>query len=164
MEIWKVIPSAPCYEASSFGRIRNSRTFHVLSARLRKDGYRDVGLREGQETRLWRKVSQLVGEAFLGPRPFIGAVVAHEDGTRSNDRVENLHWKTQKENHADRERHGRAPKGSRNGSAVLREDDVRRIKALLRLGATQKSLSEQYGVCPSTICHINIKKTWSHIT
>ena len=163
MEVWKTIPIAPEYQASSKGRIRNAETGHILTCKLRLDGYHHVGLRKGQPKRLWRKVSQLVCEAFNGARPFPEAVAAHRDGTRSNDTPENLYWATQKENHADRERHGRAPKGVRNGAHVLTDAQVLAIKAALQKGVAQKELAEQYGMSSGAISNINTGKNWRHL-
>lgn len=164
MEEWKIIPIAPCYEASSLGRVRNRNSGAVLSPSLRKDGYYQVGLREGQPKRLFRKISQLVGEAFLGVRPFEKAVVAHKDGSRDNDKPENLYWTTQKQNHADRETHGRTARGSRQGVSKLTESQVSRIKELLKTGVlTQLDLANMFGVCTGTISNINTGKNWTHV-
>lgn len=163
MEIWKTIPEAPAYSASSRGRIRNDVTGKIMTPRLRPDGYRQIGLREGQPKRLSRKVNQLVTQAFHGPRPFPKAVAAHRDGTRDNDTPGNLYWATHTQNHADRETHGRAPIGSRNAAAKLSEGEVLEIRKLLRQGHAQAVLADQFGVCSSTISHINTNKHWSHI-
>ena len=163
MEMWRTIPIAPEYQVSSAGRVRDAESGRILACRLRPDGYRQVGLRKGQPKRLWRKVSQLVCEAFNGARPFPKAVAAHHDGTRTNDTSENLYWATQKENHADRERHGRAPKGVRNGAHILTDTQVLEIKAALRKGIVQKDLAERFGVSSGTISNINTGKNWRHL-
>jgi hypothetical protein len=163
MELWKTIPIAPCYQASSLGRIRNAVTGAVMSPHKRKDGYRHIGLREGQPKRLWRKVSQLVGEAFHGERPFPGAVIAHRDGTRDNDVPNNLYWTTQKQNHADREAHGRAPKGTRNGSAKLSEKEVLRVRELAAKGVRHSDIADIFGIASSMVSHIKTRKNWRHL-
>jgi len=163
MEIWKTIPLAPRYQASSLGRIRNSTTGKILTAKKRKDGYLHLGLREGQPKRLWRKVSQLVGEAFHGERPFPKAVIAHRDGTRDNDTPENLYWTTHKQNHADRETHGRAPKGVKNGCAKLSEKDVLRIREMSSKGVRQNDIADIFGIASSMVSHIKTRRNWRHL-
>lgn len=44
------------------------------------------------------KVARLVAEAFHGPAPSEDAVVMHLDENAANNRADNLHWGTQKEN------------------------------------------------------------------
>lgn len=44
------------------------------------------------------KIHQLVCEAFHGPRPFLKAVVIHQDEDATNNHKDNLRWGTQKEN------------------------------------------------------------------
>lgn len=45
-----------------------------------------------------KKVHQIVAEAFLGPKPFEGAVVMHLDDNPLNNSVDNLEWGSQKKN------------------------------------------------------------------
>lgn len=52
------------------------------------------------------RVSVMVAETFLGPRPE-GADVCHNDGDPTNNRVENLRYDTHSENMRDMVRHGR---------------------------------------------------------
>lgn len=47
---------------------------------------------------------QLVAEAFLGPRPFPGAVVLHWDDDGFNNHLGNLRWGSETENRADARR------------------------------------------------------------
>ncbi|WP_425602843.1 HNH endonuclease [Hoeflea algicola] len=161
-EIWHPIPCAPTVHVSSLGRFRNTETGNLLAPRLRKDGYLHLAIRYGGE-RFHKKAHQYVAAAFLGPKPFEGAQVAHADGTRTNNTPENLRWVTCKENHADREKHGRAPKGARNGRSRLRDSEVLRIRELLSAGLTQNDIADQFNVCASTISHINTRKYWSHL-
>lgn len=162
MEEWRVIPTADRYEASSVGRVRNSGSGLILKQKMLKDGYWGICLYPIPGQKIYPKTHQVIALAFLGPAPFPRAVVAHKDGTRTNNAPDNLYWATFKQNHADRERHGRAPKGSRNGAARLNEASVERIRALLSRGAVQARIAEQFDVCTATISHINTGKYWRH--
>lgn len=54
--------------------------------------------------------------------------------------------------------------GEENGSAKLREVDVRSIRRLLSSGWTQRSIAERFSVSQQTIAKIKSGKTWGHAT
>lgn len=113
IEEWRVVPSRPQIEASSWGRIRRkqhekpmphggkrsyvSRPSYGVKTRSSKTAshvylgyvYRGIGN---------VKVHRLVCEAFHGPAPEPKLVVIHLDEDALNNRPENLKWGTQKEN------------------------------------------------------------------
>lgn len=90
--MWQPIPDRAPYEAGWDGRIRNSRTGHVLKPQQAKSGrYAKVHLGHSAQA----QVHQLVAEAWL-PRPKVGMplVVDHVDNTGSRNCVTNLRWLT----------------------------------------------------------------------
>lgn len=106
-EVWRAVPSAPDFLASSEGRIM----VRPYEAAMPNGGFRQYG----GEPRfgVWSKadgrfivvvdgktykVAQLVCEAFNGPKPFDDAVCMHLDENAANNRPGNLAWGTQKEN------------------------------------------------------------------
>lgn len=105
------------YEVSNKGVIRSldrdiehavsgtiRRRGRIIRLKPHKDGYQVVTLhKEGRRKN--RMVHQLVLEAFVGPCPS-GQQTCHNNGDPSDNRVENLRWDTQKENMADKRRHG----------------------------------------------------------
>lgn len=108
------------YEVSNYGRVR-SLDRSVLSRRktgeywyavkgrelsqtVMPDGRMIVSLSRDGKTRLGR-VSVLVLEAFVGPRP-PGMQGCHWDDDPSNNHLSNLRWGTPKQNAADRVRNG----------------------------------------------------------
>ncbi|WP_338341885.1 MULTISPECIES: NUMOD4 domain-containing protein [unclassified Shinella] len=163
MEVWKTIPGFERYQASSLGRVRNGETYHILKQKNLKDGYLGLCLRPMPGMKVSKKVHQLVALAFFGKAPFLGAIVAHKDGSRTLNVPDNLYWTTQKQNHADREFHGRTARGSKNGATELTETHVAAIKRMLRRGATQKDIARVFSVCPATISNINTGKYWRHV-
>lgn len=105
-------------------------------------------------------VHRLVAQAYL-PNPENKPQVAHIDGTRTNNCVENLKWATQAENEADKIRHGRSNKGSRNGQAKLTEADVTQIRKYRADGMHVDAVAELFGVSRWTIYDAcNPKRTW----
>lgn len=101
----------------------------------------------------------IVLEAFVGPRP-PGAEGAHEDGDPSNNRLDNLSWKTRKANQADRIRHGTDAVGERNGNAKLTAKQVASIRAEYASGATMRGLGRKYGVTRVMIRYIVRGMNW----
>ena len=87
---------------------------------LDKDGYYFI---------TWPKklVHQLVLLAWVGERPS-GHVARHINSVRTDNRLANLAWGTERENHNDRIELG-SSKGARNGAARMTEADVLRIRA-----------------------------------
>lgn len=106
-EVWRIVPIAPQFMASSEGRIMvapflgempnggikhygGSPHFGVWSKR----DSRFIIVHKGRTF----KVHRLVCEAFNGASPFDGAVVMHLDENSANNRPDNLAWGTQAEN------------------------------------------------------------------
>lgn len=105
-EEWRVSPTLPAYEVSSWGRVRCI----PYKAPMPLGGFRTYGGiphygQDGGEGRLTfvykgktYKVHQLVCEAFNGEKPFDNAVCMHLDEDYTNNVPSNLAWGSQKEN------------------------------------------------------------------
>lgn len=117
LDCWRPIPSFPGYEVSDIGRVRSMphsragrnggvRTFgiKILKLRLDRNGRPIVSIRKNGERKLVR-VSTLVAEAFLGPRP-TGMEVCHDNGDSLNNHPWNLRYDTHQNNCRDRIIHG----------------------------------------------------------
>lgn len=177
-EIWKDIPGYEgLYQASSLGRLR-SLPRHVGSKNgsLRLwpgkilqgkanalGGYIEVKLSRGGKSRR-TSAHRVVCEAFHGPAPHTGAQVAHGDGTRTNNRPDNLRWATAKENSADRNLHGTAPIGEGAGNARLTDKQILEIREEYepRYGSLSR-LARRFGVSPTQILNIVKRKQWTHL-
>lgn len=96
MENWKVIPSAPRYEVSDKGGVRNAQTKRPMRTSDNGRGYRILALRHDGQTR-HRTVHSLVLEAFVGPRP-PGMDVSHLNDVRDDNRLENLCYESRSDN------------------------------------------------------------------
>lgn len=103
--IWADIPSAPGYQVSDDGYVRTlpdiDHRGRFMSGRIRKlvmheKGYWLVKI-NGQSHRVHR----LVAEAFI-PNPDNKPQVNHKDGVKTNNKVDNLEWSTNSENHKHR--------------------------------------------------------------
>lgn len=167
----KPIPGFPGYFASTTGEIwslRVSRWGHRrwLKRRLHtgRDGYRDCTLATGnRKTQVKNKpVHVLVALTFLGPRPN-GLVVAHRNGDRGDNRVENLAYVTAKENCADRSRHGRTVRGDQSRFAKLRDEDYVRMAKRLQEGVSQRSVAKEFGVSVTTVWAFKTGQIRAHL-
>lgn len=105
-------------------------------------------------------VHRLVAEAFI-PNPDNKPDVAHIDGNGLNNRVSNLRWSTEKENMADKVRHGTLNKGETHGNSRLTQDQVKLIRNLRKEGAAAQPLADLFEVSKWTIYDVcNPKRTW----
>ena len=109
VEVWSpVVGYEGLYEVSDAGRVRSldrqiahegrGRRYmrgRVLSQSAMRNGYLKVGLPGGNAL-----VHRLVLTAFVGPCPS-GMEGCHNDGDRSNNRLDNLRWDSRKENNLD---------------------------------------------------------------
>jgi hypothetical protein len=104
VETWKPVPGTDGrYSVSDEGRVRGAFG-RVLKAQLRADGRRVVDVWVGG-VRSTRTVSQLVLEAFVGPRPADGEG-RHKNGDPGDNRLANLQWGSKAENTLDSVAHG----------------------------------------------------------
>lgn len=166
-ELWKDIPGYEGrYQASTEGRIRSvdhvescvpkdgkkpytrTRKGQVLKACPGSNGYLYVGLRKEQsvENSTFCPVFHLIAKTFLGERPK-GANICHADGDKSNNRLENLRYDTNRENHIDVYRCG-----GRYGK--LSAEQALDVKKRLERGESQSTIARLYGVSCSAIYYI----------
>lgn len=161
------------YEVSNMGRVRTwferigstvvrSQEPKILSQNLggAKRQYRRVTFYTHSKYQS-RYVHQLVLESFVGQRPEKHQA-SHEDGVGSNNRIDNLSWKTVIDNHADKKRHGTQTFGERHPNSHLTEDQVIYI-----LNDNRKTpglrLARIFGVNHKTVYAILNGKTWRHL-
>jgi NUMOD4 motif/HNH endonuclease len=117
-EVWKPIPGHEGeYEVSTAGRVKRlarSRILynggvanwrdHFLSAAVHGGGYQFVVLYKNG-VRKARQVHELVLTTFVSARPEKHQG-AHLNGTKTDNRLDNLQWKTASANEADKRKHG----------------------------------------------------------
>ena len=107
-------------------------------------------------------VHRLILKTFISLCP-PGMETCHNDGTRTNNNIENLRWDTRSSNQLDAVRHGTAPclrVGENHSAAKLKETQVRVIRAL-KGKMSQREISSFFGVCQKTISHIYTNKSWA---
>jgi hypothetical protein len=181
-EEWRPVEGFPDYEVSSLGRVRRAvpdrlgrGAGRVLKAAVNGSGYLTVVPHAPGEKVRPRLISRLVCEAFHGPAPSAMHHAAHADGTRTNNRADNLRWATPIENEGDKRRHGtlaigdrhharrnpeRMARGSRGGNAKLTEAAVVAIRCDAR---SPREIAADHGVTRALIQMIKARKVWRHV-
>lgn len=94
-EIWKNISNSN-YSVSTVGRVRNDKTGKILKPWLTSYGYPAVSLWTNGSMHKY-PVHRLVAETFI-PNPDNKPCIDHINTIPTDNRVENLHWVTHKEN------------------------------------------------------------------
>ncbi|MBI1209755.1 MAG: hypothetical protein GC191_21050 [Azospirillum sp.] len=157
---WRPIPGWPEYEVSPRGRVRRvapacgAVVGFVLKPMLnRKTGYLSVVLsRRSAQKRI--DIHRLVALAFCGPQPSSAHLVAHNDGSRTNNCADNLRWATQRENILDCRRHGTALIGPANPMAKLDAIDRVAIHRMKAFGIPRPVIAAGFGVHKRTIFEV----------
>lgn len=93
-EEWLDLKDFPNHQVSSFGRVRNKRTGHILKPNPDKDGYFRLSIGNVDNV----PVHRLVCETFYGPPEGEARCVNHLDCDRQNNHILNLQWCTPSEN------------------------------------------------------------------
>ena len=171
-EVWKDVPNYEGeYQVSNIGavrsldrRVRNSKKGStrlisgvILKPHLENRGYLTVSLGRWNP----KGIHRLVLSAFVEPCPK-GMECRHLNGTRTDNRLENLCWGTRKENQTDRIKHGTTSRGERNGMSKLTGAEVLEIRKKRESGISAMVLAEQYGVSAGHIRKIISKIVWIH--
>lgn len=189
-EIWKKIKDYP-YEISNLGRVRSpkrivdnmrdkGRFFYnkaevILVQYKMPKGYMTVTLYKDKKWKT-KLVHRLVMETFSPIKSKMQ--VNHKNLIKSDNRLENLEWCTQKENMQHAVKHGRtttkackdryklypAKKGADHHSSKLTEDSVLKIKKLLKLKKiSQPKIAKLFNVSRGCISGIAYGENWKHV-
>lgn len=163
------------YSVSSLGRVRSEGRFlprshgpYVMAPRIMRPGgsrvskYLSVRLVDERGIASTHYVHALVLTAFVSVRP-PGLQACHNNGVRTDNRVENLRWDTVTGNTRDKLAHGTTRRGEQHHGHKLTERDVREIRGRVRSGASQRSLCAIYGVGAMTISRAVRGESWSHV-
>lgn len=136
-EIWRKIPDYPdYYEVSNRGRVRvleyidtrnHKQKTHLLASKPHNGhkGYKEQShyimydLKDNSGRRAWRLAHRLVASAFI-PNPENKPQIDHINEDKTDNRVENLRWVTNKENHNHGTGHLR---GSQHPNSIKRHQE-----------------------------------------
>lgn len=100
--MWKGIEEVDGrYEINEFGEIRNKKNLHLLTSKINKYGYQQIGLRkEGDRKKYWYTIHRLVIQYFTDNKPnnWRELQVDHIDHNKLNNNISNLRFVTNLEN------------------------------------------------------------------
>lgn len=176
MENWKDVNGYEgFYEVSDFGRVRSvSRWVKCKNGSIRwregktlknikqNTGYLTVHLsRDGIPKMI--SVQRLVAKAFIGHQPKGAVGVMHLDGTRDNNRVENLRYGSSVCNAAFMEEHGTISRGIARHNAKLDENKIRIIRMMADDGFKYQFIGNQFGVGLTTISAVVRRQNWDWV-
>lgn len=183
-EIFKEIPGyEDKYKISNLARVR-STVGHGLNNKESKnyggkfrtpchdgDGYHILTLCDGKRNSKTAKMHRLMAQNWI-PNPLNLKEVNHLNGIRDDNRIENLEWTTTIENIRHSYKIGlprkkadksSAARGSQQGCAKLKEEDVPIIKQMRKEGLTYSKIASKFGVSIQPIYQICKGKGWKHV-
>ena len=172
IENWKDIPGyVGYYQVSDLGRVKSLARWREDGLQFRQERilkgyverYPKMELTKDGVKKKWY-VHQLVAITFIGDYRDDGLQVAHNDGDKLNNRLDNLRWSTPKDNIADKVKHGTANQGERHGRSRFTEKDIRAMRMLRdELGMTITYIADLYKTTTSHAAGIVNRKKWAHI-
>lgn len=184
-EVWKdVVGYEGLYQVSNFGNIKSLdrivkkpngvsylRKGKICTQSKSNLGYMTVGFTVNNK-KVNKYVHRLVAEAFITNMNNYPQV-NHIDCDKTNNRMYNLEWCTNSQNHIHASKNGLnklhlhrvAYSGEENGRSLLTKKQVLEIKQkYIPYKYSAKKLSKEYNVSESCITHILNNTSWKEIS
>ena len=174
IERWRPVPGwEGFYEVSDHGRVRSldrvvangtgmaRKRGRIMRTFICRSGYPSVKLAQ-QERREGPMVHRLVLDAFVGPCP-PGHETRHLNGRPTDNALANLAWGLPTENAADRRAHGTHREGERLPQSRFTDATALQALRMHATGATYGQVAEAFGVRPTTVAALVIRRTWKHL-
>lgn len=113
--------------------------------------------------RYQRNIHRIVAETFI-PNPDNKPQVAHKNGNRKDNRVENLYWATAKENEADKIKHFTKLEAEKHPRAKHNNKQIRVVKWGIKIGTAKWVLAKLINGSINDINKIKRGEAWKTIT
>lgn len=169
LEEWRdVIGYEGLYKVSNLGRVMSYKLFDcgkLMKLSYDSDKYQIVRLYDRNSRSITGKVHRLVAQAFI-PNPSNLPQVNHINGTKADNRVENLEWCNNRHNVKHAFEIGLdSQAGERNRSTKLTNEDVLEIYHEAWNGKiSNKVIGDKYGVSSETVRGIKNGYNWTSVT
>ena len=160
---------------SNYGATKDGRIWSYISDKFlipcKSHGYHVIYLRKNNK-KYCKKIHRLVLEAFIGLCPE-DMECCHNNGIRTNNRLENLRWDTRSNNIKDAIRHGTFTQygpsytlfkpGEKHPNAKLTEQNVRDIRNMYKTKRyTHEHIAKLYSVSRRLIGKIVNRIYWKY--
>lgn len=133
------------------------RRYRIVTGTKYQNGYRHFTFKNNVRITGHR----LVAELFCVGKSQARNTVNHKNGTRDDNRANNLEWVTASGNVRHAIETFGSYVGEKNGFAKLTADKTEKIRILLSRGHTHRSIAVKFKVHRSTVTCINRNKTWA---
>ena len=163
-------PQFPLYEIHADGTVRRRVKLRYFErggqvvGRVLKSGYRQFKLKDVDGKRRSVRANRLILEAFEGPPPSPAHQAAHGNGTKLDNSLGNLSWKTPKANMADQEMHGTRLRGKRHAQSIGSSDLAAAVLSdIAERGRCYdaKALASRHGISVQMVRKIKSGRHWS---
>ena len=168
-EQWKRIEGWEDFSISSWGRVVNNKTGHILTLQsIDKWGHLKVtlvrnGSRVRGEDRKDFRVHRLVAEAFVIGKDYINNEVRHLNGFSWDNTSENLCWGTSKENKQDAILHGTMSHRYTSSQSKVTDEMVAEIRNGENYRGRDNELSAKLGISRRHIWDIRNNVRWQDV-
>lgn len=154
---WKTIEQTNgLYEVSDTGVVRKIKTGNTLKPKKNYKGYLRVMIMINYKKYIFR-VHRLVAQAFV-PNPLNKPQVNHINGIKTDNRVENLEWVSNEENHKHAIENGLVQKNRIKCALLYKGKEIMRFDSILQ---AKRETQGKYGdpfYCLSKSYKNNIKR------
>lgn len=140
------------YEITTSGDVINKKTGRKVKPQINGRGYYRISI--GKKLRF---IHRLVAEKYI-PNPDNKPQVNHIDGNKLNNRVENLEWVSNQENHDHAKNNGLLKKGEECSWAKLTQGQVDFIREHSEIDS--KEMAKVFGISDSHVREIRRNESW----
>jgi hypothetical protein len=158
MEVWrKIKESNGIYSVSNRGRVKRGK--RIIGGSLDSKGYIGYALYITVQRRTMRKGHRLVAEAFI-KNPKNLPQINHKNGIKTDNKVSNLEWVTNKENIAHALKNGLIDtRGEKSGKNKYKESIIR-LAHETKGTLSHPEFAKLYGLRASYVCAVRLGRRW----
>ncbi len=125
LEVWLPIKGFNDYQISNLGNLKGKRGKYLKPQK--QNGYQAICLDKKRKL-----IHRIVAENFIGDIPK-RYCVAHLDGNRANNKLENLKICSYLENESHKKNHGTVLMGSKNHNSTMSEDQAKALQLVYKM-------------------------------